>query len=267
MLEWDKTGEHYYETGVDHGVLYPYTSSGVPGEGKAWNGLTSVSESPDGAEATPIYADNIKYLNLRSVEEYKGTIEAYTYPDEWEECDGSKEIAPGVFIGQQKRKTFGLSYRTKIGNDTEGDDKGYKLHMVYGASASPSDKTHNTVNDTPEAESMSWEFDTVPVNVPGAKPTASITINSLTVDADKLARLEAILYGVGADSLEEFSTSKTYSVGDMVKKTESSTTKYYVCKTAITTAGQWDVSKWTELDSTGPRLPMPSEIIGIFGTT
>lgn len=193
-LEWDKTGERLYETGIDHGVLYPYTS-GNPGTGVAWNGLTSVTESPSGAESNPQYADNIKYLNLRSAEEFGGTIEAFTYPEEWAECDGSKSPSKGVYFGQQTRKMFGLSYRTKLGNDTDGDDYGYILHLVYGATASPSERQYQTVNDSPEPVTFSWEFDTQAVAVDGYKPVAHIEINSKLVDATKLAAFEKKLYG------------------------------------------------------------------------
>lgn len=194
-IVWDATGKRYYETGVDHGVLYPQDSSGTYPKGVAWNGLTAVTESPSGAEATPLYADNIKYLNLISAEEFGATVEAYTYPDEFAQCDGSAEVAPGVMIGQQNRKSFGLCYRTTMGNDVDGNSYGYKLHIIYGASASPSEKSYATINDSPEAITFSWELKTIPVNVTGFKPTASITIDSNKVDPVKLASLEEILYG------------------------------------------------------------------------
>ena len=194
-IVWDKTGERFYETGVKQGVLYPQGEGGTYLKGVAWNGLISVTESPSGAEATPLYADNIKYLNLISAEEFGATIEAYTYPDEFAECDGSAEIARGVMIGQQSRKPFGLSYVTTLGNDVDGDDYGYKLHIIYGALAAPSEKGYTTINDSPEAITFSWEITTTPVNVTGYKPTACITIDSTKVDADKLAALEEILYG------------------------------------------------------------------------
>ena len=197
-IEWDKTGERLYETGVKNGVLY-VQEGGIYGKGVAWNGLTAVTESPSGAEATPLYADDIKYLNLLSTEEFGATIEAYTYPDEFAACDGSAALADGVMIGQQARKTFGLCYRTTIGNDTEGNDHGYKLHIIYGALAAPSEKAYATINDSPEAITFSWEVTTTPVNVTGAKPTASITIDSTKADPTKLAALEDVLYGKGGE--------------------------------------------------------------------
>ena len=193
-LVWDKTGERYYETGVKNGVLYIPTE-GVYSKGVAWNGLTAVTENPSGAEATALYADDMKYLSLYSAEEFGATIEAYTYPDEFAQCDGSAELTKGVSIGQQTRKTFGLCYRTTIGNDTDGNDYGYKLHMIYGCMASPSEKAYATINDSPEAITFSWEVTTTPVSVAGFKPTASITIDSTKADPTKLAALEDILYG------------------------------------------------------------------------
>ena len=193
-IVWDETGKRTYETGVDHGVLYPQVSGAYP-KGVAWNGLTSVNESPSGAEANPQYADNIKYLNLVSAEDFGATIEAFTYPDEWAECDGSAVLTPGVSIGQQTRKTFGLCYRTVLGNDTDGQDHGYKLHLVYNALAKPSEKNYQTVNDSPEAISFSWEITTTPVAITDHKPAACITIDSTKVDPTKLAALETLLYG------------------------------------------------------------------------
>ena len=193
-LVWDKTGDRLYETGVKNGVLYIPTA-GVYSKGVAWNGLTAVTESPSGAEATALYADDIKYLSLMSTEEFGATIEAYTYPDEFAACDGSAELADGVMIGQQKRSTFGLCYKTTIGNDTDGNDHGYKLHIIYGALAAPSEKAYSTINDSPEAITFSWEITTTPVNVTGAKPTASLVIDSTKADPSKLAALEDILYG------------------------------------------------------------------------
>ena len=193
-LVWDNTGERLYETGVSKGVLYIPTE-GVYSKGVAWNGLTAVTESPSGAEATPLYADDIKYLNLMSNEEFGCTIEAYTYPDEFAECDGSASLVSGVYIGQQARKTFGFCYRTVLGNDTENNDHGYKLHLIYGCLAAPSEKSYATINDSPEAITFSWEVSTTPVNVAGHKPTACITIDSTKVDPTKLATLETKLYG------------------------------------------------------------------------
>lgn len=194
-LVWDEIGKRTYETGVDRGVLFPMSNAGQYAAGVAWNGLTAVNESPSGAEASPLYADNIKYLELMSAEEFGASIEAYTYPDEFAECDGSAEPAPGVMIGQQPRKKFGFSYRTKLGNDTDGDSHGYKLHLVYNALAAPSEKGYQTINDSPEAITFSWEVTTTPVAVEGYKPTAHLVIDSTKVDAEKLAQLEELLYG------------------------------------------------------------------------
>lgn len=195
-IVWDKTGEHFYETGLDHGVFYSVNKeTGAYENGVAWNGLTSVSETPSGAEANPQFADNIKYLNLFSAEEFGATIEAFTYPDKFAECDGSAEIATGVRIGQQPRKPFGLCYRTKIGNDTVGQDYGYKLHMIYNAMASPSERGYTPINDSPEAIAMSWELTTTPVNVDDFNPTALLTVDSTKTDPAKLKALEDILYG------------------------------------------------------------------------
>lgn len=194
MLVWDKTGDHFYETGIDRGVLYVQESGAYP-TGVAWNGLISVSESPSGAEANAVYADNIKYLSLMSAEEFGATIEAYTYPDEFMECDGSATLVTGVTVGQQSRKTFGMCYRTKLGNDVDLDEHGYKIHIIYGATASPSEKGYQTISDSPEAITFSWEVSTVPVNVTGMKPTASLVIDSTKADATKLQALEKILYG------------------------------------------------------------------------
>lgn len=194
-LVWDNTGERLYETGVQNGVLYPRNVSGLYPKGVAWNGLISVTESPTGAESNKVYADNITYLNLISAEEFGATIEAYTYPDEFAACDGSGELAVGVFVGQQTRKVFGLAYKSFVGNDVAGNDFGYKLHLIYGGNASPSEKAYATINDTPEAITFSWEVTTTPVEVTGFKPTASLTIDSTKVDTAKLTALETILFG------------------------------------------------------------------------
>ena len=193
-LTWDVQSERYYETGVSKGVLYPF-KEGKYSKGVAWNGLTAVNESPSGAEPTPLYADNIKYLNLLSNEEFAATVEAYTYPDEFAECDGSAELAAGVSVGQQKRIPFGLSYVTKLGNDTDGQDHGYKIHLIYGALAKPTQKNYATINDNPEAITFSWELSTTPVAVPNMRPTACITINSTKVSPENLKKIEDKLYG------------------------------------------------------------------------
>ena len=198
ILTWDQVGERFYETGVDQGVLYIPNISGVYNNGVAWNGLTGVSESPSGAEATPMYADNIKYLNLYSVEEFSATIEAFTYPTEFAQFDGVATPQAGVNVGQQSRKSFGLSYRTRLGNDLLGDDYGYKLHLVYGCTASPSEKAYSTINDSPEAITFSWEIMTVPMQVTGLRPTSIITIDSTLADPTDLAALNVLLYGAVA---------------------------------------------------------------------
>lgn len=227
-LVWDQAGERLYETGVDQGVLYPRTgANGAYAAGVAWNGLTAVNESPSGAEANALYADNIKYLNLVSNEEFGGTIEAYTYPEEFEQCDGSASVADGLYVTQQTRKEFGFTYRTKIGNDVDGDQHGYKLHIVYGALASPSDKDHSTVNDSPEAVTFSWEFTTTPVaittesglsaaEVAKLKPTSHIVIDSTKADATKLAALEALLYGTNASGQVEGTDPELPSIDTVI---------------------------------------------------
>lgn len=194
-LVWDQSGKRLYETGVDHGVLYPIQTGGVYSKGVAWNGLTAVTESPSGADVNDIYADNMKYLGLVGAEKFGATVEAYTYPDEFAECDGSVELVKGATIGQQNRKVFGMVYRTVIGNDVDGNEHGYKLHLIYGATAAPSEKAYNTINEDPEAITFSWELSTTPVNVTGHKPTASLTIDSTKADPTKLAELEKILFG------------------------------------------------------------------------
>ena len=199
-IKWDETGEKIYETGVKNGVLYLPDETGAYVKGVAWNGLTAVTESPSGAESTPLYADDIKYVELFSAEEFGATLECYTYPDEFAECDGSAEVAPGVIIGQQNRKTFGLCYRTTLGNDVKGNEFGYKLHLIYGAKAKKKKKSYSTINDSPEAITFSYEITTTPVNVTGHKPTACLTINSTKVEAGKMQQLEALLYG--AESTE-----------------------------------------------------------------
>ena len=198
-LIFDKAGERFFETGVNKGVLYLQDSTGAYPQGVAWNGLTAVTESPSGAEATPLYADNIKYLNLMSAEEFGATVEAYTYPDEFAACNGELALAEGVSIGQQARKAFGMSYQTKIGNDIEGSELGYKIHIIYNALAAPSEKAYATINDSPEAITFSWELSTTPVEVSGGKPTATLVIDSTKVTAEALAAVEAALYGTESE--------------------------------------------------------------------
>lgn len=215
-LVWDKSSERLYETGIKNGVLYVQGTGGTYPKGVAWNGLTSVTESPSGAEPTPLYADDIKYLNLLSTEEFGATIEAYTYPDEFAECDGSKSLAAGVYIGQQARKAFGMCYKTTLGNDTEGNDHGYKLHIIYGALAAPSEKAYETINDSPEAITFSWEISTTPVNVKGSKPTATIVIDSTKANPEKLAALEVILFGADAPNGEGTGTDPRLPLPDEI---------------------------------------------------
>lgn len=194
-IVWDQTGKRYYETGVSNGVLFVRDADGKYGKGIPWNGLTAVTESPSGAEPTPLYADNIKYLSLMSAEEFGATIEAYTYPDEFAECDGSAELTEGIYIGQQTRKYFGLAYKTVLGNDTEGNSLGYKIHLIYGAQASPSEKSYATINDSPEAITFSWELTTSPIEMEDFKPTATVVIDSTKVDEDILEEIENALFG------------------------------------------------------------------------
>ncbi len=264
-LEWDKTGERLYETGLDHGVLYPSVKGKYP-EGFAWNGLTGVSESPSGAEATPIYADNIEYLSMISAEKFGATIEAYMYPDQWGECDGTAEVAKGVSIGQQTRRMFGLSYRTLIGNDVEDTDHGYKLHMVWNGKASPSERSRQTVNESPEAIQLSWPVSTTPVTIniinPATgkpyKPTAHLEIDSTKVDPAKLAAFEEILYG--KDGEFAATTDADFSAGK----------KYYelVDGVYVKTADQtFDAAKTyyeATVEPVTARLPMPDEVIRFF---
>lgn len=270
-LKWDETGKRLYETGVDHAVLYPIDAQGLYSKGVAWNGITAITESPSGAEANPLYADNIKYLNLIAAEDFGATIEAYTYPDEWAACDGSAEVAPGVMIGQQSRKTFGLCHRTKIGNDVDGQDHGYKLHLIYGALAAPSERGYQTINDSPEAITFSWTVTTTPVEVPGFKPTAILTIDSTKTDADKLAALEAILYGQDASEAKDAiykettddapQTGKTYytksgnTYTEFSGSTFASGTTYYEMVSPTVPAKEATVA----------RLPLPAEVIELLG--
>lgn len=230
-LKWDETGKRFYETGVKNGVLYVQASDGSYPQGVVWNGLTSVNETPSGAESNPQYADDIKYLDLYSKEEFGATIEAFTYPDEFAVCDGSAEIVPGVMIGQQARKAFGLSYVTTVGNDISGTDYGYKIHIIYGAKASPSERSYQTINDSPEAITFSWEVTTTPPTIEGYKPTALITIDSTKVDATDLKTLEDILYGT--DAVEAV-------------------------------AAHDDVPAVEAQEATAPHLPLPEDVFAIF---
>lgn len=200
-LKWNQVGERYYETGVDQGVLYPMVENAYP-KGVAWDSLISVTQSPSGAESTSVYASNIKYLNLVSAEDFNATVEAYYSPKEFDACDGSQEVAKGVSVGQQTRVPFGMCYRTRVGNDTKGTEAGYKLHLIYGAQASPSEKAYQTINESPEAMTLSWEITTTPVDIPGFKPSATMTIDSRTTDPEALKELEDVLYGTNGDSGE-----------------------------------------------------------------
>lgn len=213
-LTWDESGKHLYETGISQGVLYTYGSSNY-NNGVAWNGLTTVTENPTGADATAIYADNIKYLNLVAAEDFEGTIEAYTYPDEFKECNGELELASGMTVGQQNRKTFAFCYRTELGNDTLGVNYGYKLHIVYGATISPSERSYETINDSPNAIQFSWDFKTVPVTVSavsGVKATALVVLDSTVVGSTKMASIEASLYGSAGGSATLLMPDEIYSI-------------------------------------------------------
>lgn len=268
-LLWDQVGEKTYETGTKQGVLYLQASNGTYTNGVAWNGLTSVSESPDGGDANDIYADDIKYLVLRGVENFGGTIEAYTYPPEFEECDGSATLLAGVNIGQQPRKTFGFSYVSTIGNDTELDSHGYKIHLIYGASASPSERSYETINDSPEPIQFSWEFTTVPVAVTGHKATSLLTIDSTKFKTEaqkaKLTAFEDILYGTnGTDTFVEF-TGEAFEDGVTYYERSGSEGNYDYTATADTTKS---VSKTyytlEEVGGTNPRLPLPDEVVELL---
>lgn len=264
-IKWDEVGTREYETGVDCGVVYPAVNNAYP-QGVAWNGLSSVSESPSGGEETTVWADNMKYVSMTSAEEFGGTVEAYMYPDEFAQCDGSAEVADGVYVEQQVRKSFGLSYRTIIGNDTEGDEYGEKIHLVYGAKASPSEKSRSTVNDSPEATSLSWEFKTTPVVVSAVnpatgkpyKPVSHLVIDSTKVNATKYTQFKNILYGTDGTYVEtedtSFSSSKTYY--ELVNGA-------YVETTDVTMNSEKTYYEQTAAPTT-PRLPLPDEVINHF---
>ena len=255
-IVWDQTGERLFETGVDRGVLYPIQTGGLYNKGVAWNGLTAVTESPSGAEATDLYADNIKYLSMRSAETFGATVEAYTYPDEFAECDGSAQLVEGVVIGQQSRKMFGLSYRTVLGNDVDLNDHGYKLHLIYGATASPSEKAYATINDSPEAITFSWEVATTPVNVAGFKPTASVIIDSTKADPTCLKNLEDILYGGVMTLLESQPDDWTTNYANYYKKGVGE--EYTPVEAEEGVAPAWAAS--TYYSSSEARLPLPDEV-------
>lgn len=259
-LNWNQTGEHRYETGVKQGALYVQDEDGAYPKGVAWVGLTAVTESPSGAEPTALYADDAKYLTLLSAEEFGATVEAYTYPEEFAECDGSASIAPGVTIGQQKRKKFGMAYKSTIGNDVDSTDYGYKLHLIYGALAAPSEKAYNTINDNPEAVTFSWELSTTPVAVDGFKSTASVTIDSTKIDKKKLAALETILFGKDYELLTE--EPADWSTNYKNYFTKSGTTYSAV---ADSSAPSWEAKKYYAAGADA-RLPLPAEIIEIMET-
>lgn len=273
-LVWDNVGERYYETGVKRGVLYPVVGGAYP-KGVVWNGLTAVTESPSGAEASPIYADDIKYVELRSAEEFGATIEAYTYPDEFAICDGSASIAPGVIVGQQPRKPFGLSYRTIIGNDVDMDEHGYKLHLIYNAMASPSERGYQTVNDSPEAITFSWEMTTTPIAVgEGFKPTACITIDSRKVDKDKLAALEDVLYGTAdtdarlplpAEVIEIMGDAVEYSIS--LDKTTASVAVGSNVTLKATTEPSTETVTWTSSNEEVATVDSNGKVTGVAAGT
>lgn len=262
-LVWDETGKRTFETGVDHGILFLLDNAGQYNTGVAWNGLTGVTESPSGAEQTALYADNIKYLNMTSAEEFGATITAYTYPDEFGQCDGSAELANGVLIGQQTRKPFGLAYRTRLGNDTAGDTYGYKLHLIYGAMASPSQKDYKTVNDSPEAIEFSWEITTTPVNVKGFRPVSSITIDSTKATAANLENLENIL--TGSDGTATYTAvspvgTENPSTEGWYERSGSAEPYTYTLTTDTTVDSQKTYYSKSTSGATNPRLPLPDEI-------
>lgn len=262
-LVWDAIGDRLYETGVENCALYRLgtgTDLGKYVDGVAWNGITSIAQNRTGADANDVYADDIKYLTLRGVEKEEGTIEAYTYPEEFEECDGTANFGsgvPGLVVHQQPRKGFGLAYKTILGNDQAYEDYGYKLHLIYGCTCSPSEKSYSTINDSPEAITFSWSFTTTPVAVSGKKPASSLEIDSTKANATALARLEAVLFGA-----DEFDATKSaYAVGDMVTYEN----KLYQCNTAISAAAAWASAKWTKVsDTTVPGMPLPDEVVTLL---
>ena len=266
-LVWDAIGEHIYETGTEKGVLYPVAVDGTYPTGVAWNGLTGFSESPDGGDATDIWADDIKYLSIRARENFKATITAYTYPDEWSECDGSSTLLNGgILIGQQPRKGFGFSCVTKVGNDTQFEEHGYKIHLVYGASASPSSKDYKTINDSPEAIEFSWEIDTTPVNVTGHKNTAHIVIDSTkfttTAAQEKLAAFEEVLYGSNTQLVYFATTDTSPQTGKTYYTRSGSSAPYEYTQFSGSTFSSG--TTYYEAATAGPRLPLPDEVISLL---
>ena len=269
-MVWDKTGERTYETGVSECALYVAGSGATYQTGVPWNGLTGVTESPSGAEETALYANNSKYLSMRSAEELGGTIEAYTYPDEWAQCDGSAQLVTGVYVGQQNRKSFGLAYKTVVGNDTEGEAHGYKLHLIYGASVSPSERAYATINDSPEAITFSWEFQTTPVSIDSAvvgasfKKTSVLTIDTTELtngkDNAKLATLEGILYGTGADSYVEATDVTSENFADKKANLYTKSGQTYSSAASAT----YSSSETYYYKNASPRLPLPEEVYTIF---
>lgn len=265
-LVWDAVGQHLYETGTRMGVLYPQDSTGAYPTGVAWNGLRSIEETPSGADETKLYADDIKYLGMRAAEEFGGTIGAYTYPDEWAECDGSAIVGTGVTVGQQPRKAFGLCYRTVIGNDTELEAHGYKLHLVYNATASPSSRSYETINDSPSAIEFSWEFSTTPINMPGGyRPTSLIVIDSTKVDDDRLLALESIIYG--SDTVVYVETSDETPQQGKSYYTRASDGNGGYTYSAFTGVTFSNGTTYYEAVTAGPRLPLPAEVFSTLGLT
>lgn len=251
-LTWGGEGEKRFQNGLDELCLYIRGEQGYD-KGVAWNGATSFSEKPSGAEANKFYADNTTYANILSNEEWAGTLEAYNSPDEFDACDGRATLVAGVTVGQQERKTFGLSYRTKYGTDVDSE-AGEIYHLVYGCKASPSERQHQTINENPELDNPSWEISSVPVAVPGGKPTSTLEVSSITTDPDRFAAFKAVIQGC-----DEYDQTKKYAVGDVVEHEN----KVYVCKTAISTPAAWSAQNWTEVAAAGPRLPLPEEVVRI----
>jgi len=264
-LTWDSVGERLYETGVDHGVLYRPDESGDYGSGVAWNGLVTVTEKPTGADSNPLYADNIKYLNLIAAEQFGATIEAYTYPDEFAECDGTATPHAGVVVGQQNRKIFGLCFRTQVGNDIDGTDHGHKLHLIYGCQASPSEKAYGSINDKPEAIAFSWDVSTTPIGVSGLKPTAQLVIDSTKVDAAELATLETTLYGSGGVAARLPLPDEVigiFSGGTTVVRLVGATAPSYDAATHVVTLPAVAGVQWKINDVNKPAGAQPALIAG-----